>query len=464
MLPSFLEVVMGFTKHFCVVVLPIMLAVAIPFVAVNTFRNYSCDIEIFATWADCVWNGRAVNGVCERFRINYPSVGIFFSAGVMQILSWVGFEGPFQVRAQPFRLVAAAVDSINILLFMAMLRALRVRFAELWTILFAVLPSSRVGGAMFGQIDGVSQLFLSLGFLSAHQAWSVLDMKERLGRVHVWLLVLSTSILCAVSTKQLVVFTIPVLGILFLHLCHKTVRAGCRIWPLALGVSIVVLALSISDRLFPVPNGFGGSVMLYSLLAGSGHGGEISNNGFNIFTLLSLPPSSKSGQWYPFFNLFGVRVSGLPMYIGPILFTVANLAAIFSLRCLLKSLARVDATTGTVAALAMAAFLNLSLNVFLTGTHERYLYHYGFFVVPCLLWLRSKRKVSLSVLAITLAHLTIYGLYVFSVIGRLPSIMGIVSSQRVLTMATLVICIVALVGLVKAALYCRTRGPSQVGG
>ena len=186
---------MGFTKHFCVVVLPILLAVAIPFVAVTTFRNYSCDIDIFATWADCVWNGRAVNGVCERFRINYPSVGIFFSAGVMQLLSWVGFEGPFQVRAQPFRLVAAAVDSINILLFVTMLRALRVRFAELWTLLFAVLPSSRVGGAMFGQIDGVSQLFLSLGFLSAHQAWSVLDMKERLGRVHVWLLVLSTSIL-----------------------------------------------------------------------------------------------------------------------------------------------------------------------------------------------------------------------------------------------------------------------------
>ena len=205
-------------------------------------------------------------------------------------------------------------------------------------------------------------------------------------------------------------------------------------------------------------------VVLPIMLAGSGHGGEISNNGFNIFTLLSLPPSAKSDQWYPFFNLFGVRVSGLPMYIGPILFTVANLAAVLSLRCLLKSLVRVDATTGTVAALAMAAFLNLSMNVFLTGTHERYLYHYGFFMVPCLLWLRSKRKVSLSVLAITLAHLTIYGLYVFSVIGRLPPIVGIVSSQRVLTMATLLICIAALVGLIKAALYCRIRGPSHVRG
>jgi hypothetical protein len=152
------------------------------------------------------------------------------------------------------------------------------------------------------------------------------------------------------------------------------------------------------------------------------------------------------------------------MYIGPILFTVANLAAVLSLRCLLKSLARVDATTGTVAALAMAAFVNLSMNVFLTGTHERYLYHYGFFVVPCLLWLRSKRKISGAVLAITLAHLCIYGLYVFSVIGRLPPIMGIVSSQRVLTVATLVICISALGGLIKAAVYSRTRAPSQVGG
>ncbi len=454
---------MAFMKHLWVVILPVLLAVALPFTAVIMFPYHSCDIEIFSTWADCIWRGRAVNGVCEQFHINYPSIGISASAGVMQLLSWFGFEGHFRMRAQPFRMVAAVVDSVNIFLFLALLRVIGVRFAEWWTLLFAVLPSSRVGGAMFGQIDGVSQLFLSLGFLCAHQGWRVLDTKGEFVRAQLWLFGVGASLICAVFTKQLVVFTAPVLGFLFLFLCYKSFKAGARLWSLVLGVSLLLVALFVSDRLFPVPDGFSGSILLYSLLAGSGHGGEISNNGFNVFTLLSAPPLAKSNQWHHFFDLFGARVMGIPMYIGLVLFSVTNIIALISLRSLLRSSAPVDATTGTVAALAMAAFLNLSMNVFLTGTHERYLYHYGFFIVPGLLWLRSRREVSGVVLALVFAHLIIYGLFVFSVIGPLPPILRSISSQRGLTLVTLLVCLAALAGVVRAATDCRARGSYKSG-
>lgn len=428
-----------------------LLALAIPFIAVTRLRGYSCDIEIFDAWATCVWSGGVVNGVCQKFHINYPSIGILSSAGVMWALSSAGFVGEFRARALPFREVLAVVDAANLILFFALLRALRIRFAAWWTLAFSLLPSTRAGSAMFGQIDGVSQFFLSLGFLCLNRAWSAFDSAGLKQRGNTWLLLLAATILTALSVKQLVVFTVPVLAVGFGYLLYRSVRRFGPPWGLAAAILMLLGILSALDRIFPVPTGYFGSVMLYSLGEGSGHGKAISNNGFNIFTLLPTHQSSSSTNWYPFLTIGGFRVLGIPLYNGIVLFLCFNAIALWCLSRLAAPFKSLDATRGTLLCLALASSLNISMVVFLTGTHERYLYHYGFFIIPCVLWLFDQGRIRGVTVALITGHLIVYGLFVYSKIGHLSPTLRLFSSQRLILFATLGMCLGGLIRLVAAA-------------
>jgi hypothetical protein len=78
-----------------------------------------------------------------------------------------------------------------------------------------------------------------------------------------------------------------------------------------------------------------------------------------------------------------------------------------------KDLSPSQLTTGV---LAVAALCNLFMNTVLAGTHERYLYHYGFFIFPVLCVLTQKRIISRFVPLVCLTHFSIYGIFVFSLI------------------------------------------------
>jgi hypothetical protein len=254
-----------------------------------------------------------------------------------------------------------------------------------------------------------------------------------------------------VCTKQLVIFSLPVLVLGGGYLWYQVAKRFAHPRGVYVTIPFIFTILIALDRMFPVPPGYLGSMMMYSVGAGSRHGREIGNNGFNIFTLLPAHPSSPSDQWYPFFTLWGGQVSGIPLYIGAALFLICNLWVVWCVYRLVRPLGSIDATRATVAALAVAAFLNLSMNVFLTGTHERYLYHYGFFVMPCVLWLLGQGRVGLSVVAIVAAHLTVYGFFVYSKIGRLSSFLVPLSSQILIVTTTLFLCVMSLVRLVQVS-------------
>ena len=121
------------------------------------FYHHS-DVETMMVWAQ-QWN----HGWTEIYNTcpgcNYPLFGIFSTAGVFKLLAKVGVSD----IAWGFRFFLAAVDGANVLLVFLLFRELRIKHAALWAGIIGLLPSSWVGGGVWGQIDGISHCMQPAG-------------------------------------------------------------------------------------------------------------------------------------------------------------------------------------------------------------------------------------------------------------------------------------------------------------
>ena len=438
--------------------LPLLLALSAPFITLFLFpgRIFAIDFESFGYWAKCLsrFQGPAYSD-CSPQLINYPTVGLYASAGVIQLLQSLGLQGASVQLG--FQLFLGAVDTLSILLMYLLLRGLGISHAPWATLVFALLPSTRVGGNLWGQIDDVTQLFLSAALLfglrclrATHRATATKALR--------YFLTLSFAMACSVLTKQLAVFSLPALGIMWLVCVSRLYRL---IPPAALSVTIVAVAVVfiVVDQRFPTPPGYYGSGLLYVFMRGSNHASTVQAMGTSLFALLPIPGHAPSTWAYPIFTLGGVTAKVIPLYFGQFAFFTAVFVMTFFGALVVKRLRPLNPREVLLMTLAVAAGTNLFMNTFLAGTHERYLYHYGFFVYPLLLSLVRTSFFSKALFALCLMHLCIYGCFVFKVfIFNLESPLTKYAQQTV-ALANVVSSFVALWLVTQAA---RRRAPRDL--
>jgi predicted permease len=149
----------------------------------------------------------------------------------------------------------------------------------------------------------------------------------------------------------------------------------------------------------------------------------------------------------------------IPLYFGQFAFFTAVFVMTFFGALVVKRLRPLNPREVLLMTLAVAAGTNLFMNTFLAGTHERYLYHYGFFVYPLLLSLVRTSFFSKALFALCLMHLCIYGCFVFKVfIFNLESPLTKYAQQTV-ALANVVSSFVALWLVTQAA---RRRAPKDL--
>lgn len=396
---------------FFVKYLPLVVSALVPWLTLTLFpRVRSWDVQTFLGWMKCLAADQGpVYTPCFPDPINYPSVGLYLSAGVMLFFQKLGF-GPNEISVLYQRFLAG-VDSLNLLVFYLLLRGLGIRVAAWCTLAFSLLPSTRAGASLWVQIDSVTQLFFTSGFLFALRGLTAID-RDALGKAQRYLLGLGVMISCASLTKQLSIFALPPLALLFISLTYRVGQRATKPRIALILIGILALAFSL-DQAFPTPPGYYGSGVLYVLSTGSKHANILSANGGNLFSLLPGDPSRSSLDFTPLISLWGLTVRGIPRYLGIGWFI--GLSTIFFLCGLrLAAVNRPLSPRGhTLYSLTFAAFLSLLMNTVLTGTHERYMYHYGFFVLPVLLTLVTLSLAYYQILLLVVIHLCIYGLFVY---------------------------------------------------
>lgn len=372
--------------------------------------------KLRANWRDIYIN-------CNR--CTYPIVGILVSAGLIHVLDSVSSLDTYQL----FRLVAGIVDAANVFLLYLLMKQLGVRKSALWAGIVGLLPSSWVGGALWGQIDSYSQFFLLLTLLMIMHLNKTMQNNERRHTLPAYLVLIGLPLTCLMLTKQLAVFNLLILeGIVLANLFLV-----CRSIPKAIIYSGLFLAwqaaiVLLFDLFLKVESPYV-SHLAYVWLTRSNHMNKISGNGFNIWIFLGWAQGASSTD--PFYHTFTPRDTGLGLFVGWM--AVLSVSLFMQLRKLYRTNRPRALDRETLSDLIFfLALTNLCFNVFLSGTHERYLYHFYPMVITGFLGLREHSALfSRTMLAALLFGGVSYGLYVFEILsGELPMALFILRDAR----------------------------------
>lgn len=430
----------------------VLCGLLMPFAIVWFNRTFHpSDYVTFIRWAEC-WqrDPNTAYAVCNP-AANYPFVGLLASAGaLLGLQALTNIQDMWQL-VHHFRLYLAIFDAINFLLVFAIARTLGLNRPMLTALVVSALPSSWAGAALWAQIDGVSQMFLNLsflflakGFLAGTKPVQASLQSDRAGSmqqevqnsrprtVFCWLLASALAMSLLILTKQLVVFSLPVLiammALIGLYLWSAgKVRALSFV---ALAVGLTVALFCLLDRIITVPEGYKGSGYLYVWLGGgSNHGNKISGNGFNIWMLLGRNMWSSSRVPFEALRFGNMDLAltpagmGVFLYISYLVFLAGvMLRSVWS--SLLQSLQLFSEPGRMRLFLGLAALClglcNLGFNVLLAGTHERYLFHgYPFLVLGALALRTHTGLVSVRSLVFLLFAASVYGAFVYTQIGTL---------------------------------------------
>jgi hypothetical protein len=360
--------------------LVLITGVLMPAVIVTLFPRlfHASDLDDFWRWSQ-FWGANWRNIYIDCDRCNYPFLGTMTSAGVM---SWMEIND-FTQMVPTFRYYLAIVDGLNVLMACFIMMSLRVKYAPLWAGLIGLLPSSWVGSSAWGQIDGVGQLLIMLMLLLF--VWFNLSSEKSRSRYFVFIILAGLLLSLAILTKQLIMFSLLSLGFvavvnIFLYSSQpKEMMLSLVMIVLAFVLPIVLidLSLKLEDGYF--------SHLQYVLATGSKHGEIISSFGFNIWTFLARSPSESS---YVPLNVQlseGLLISIVPFWVGISLFLLLNALLIFMYARYFyrqyKNGIHLFSSVDIFLLILHLALVNLSFNLLLTGTHERYLYHFYPFAI-----------------------------------------------------------------------------------
>lgn len=348
-----------------------------PVVIVTLFPKlfHASDLDDFWRWSQ-FWstNWRNIYIDCER--CNYPFLGTMTSGGVM---SWMGIKD-FTQLVPVFRYYLAVIDGLNVLIAWFIMMKLRVKYAPLWAGLIGLLPSSWLGSSAWGQIDGVGQLLIMLMLFLF--VWFNSSSETGRSRHFVFIILAGVLMSLAILTKQLIMFSLLSLG--FMAVVNVFLYSQ---GPKEIMLSLVMLALAfvlpiaLIDLSLNLKAGYF-SHLQYVLATGSQHGDTISSFGFNVWNFLARSPNDSS---HIPLNIQGLSTFIVPFWAGIFLFLLVNVFLLFVYVRFFyrqyKAGLRLFSSTDIFLLLLHLALVNLSFNLLLTGTHERYLYHFYPFVI-----------------------------------------------------------------------------------
>ena len=441
----------------------ILLGIALPFLIVSLIRSeYSSDIEIFIRWADCLRHG---DGALYKIA-NYPVVGAIASGGAIEAIRSVFHVTAHTDLRRIFHFYLALFDALQFVLMGVLAGRIGARRPWAIALLIVALPSTWAGGSVWGQIDGITQVFFLCAILACDACLASTSRRHFAGAQLAFGLGL-TSCGLAMLTKQLSVFSLPWL-FLAVFVCALQIRGewGRKGLLAAAPISAFVGGtLMLADRALTVPRGFGGSSFLFAWFGGgSEHARVISVNGFNLWTLLERDPLSSSTAPFAIPHTGMGQLVLAPKQCGEALFVGLTLVLLWLLVRLqdpVASLARLGRAWSpperhmwTTSLLFVIGIENLLANVVLAGTHERYLYHAYPFLLLGGLCLWEMHRLGWRPLAAIAAGAVFYGVFVFSLIGQIPGFLFF--ARRIEIIAVLhVVLLVVLLG----QLWSRTKGP-----
>jgi hypothetical protein len=413
--------------------------ILLPFIIVwKSSTHPSGDYKTFSFWAEC-WSKDSTK-IYLNCGANYPFVGVIASAGALSTLKTLLGVEDYSQLIRPFQFYLAIFDAFNFVLVWLLARALKLKYALAISLLIAALPSSWAGGALWGQIDDVAQFFLLacvLCFVTVTQSNS-----NKLSLRSVSCCVLGLLALVAfVLTKQLAVFSLPAVLPLAVLACLRLWTSGTKLHGAMATGSALLLGIAFFvflDSRLEVPTIFqhpavgplyhGSGYLFVWLGGGSSHNNEISVNGFNIWTFLDRDMWSSSKE--PFYCLrlrdheFCLTPfhSGFALYGSYILALSAFYITLFFRPLLVRGFHDETQIRFMLATFVLyLAQVNLGFNVFLTGTHERYLYHcFPFLILAAFYFSENTDLLSWPSTLFFVAVATVYGGFVL-LVPRLSS-------------------------------------------
>ena len=130
------------------------------FIIVNVIPFYHrSDVQTFHAWADCLFNsGREIYLKCD-YPPNYPSIGLFASAGMIYIIKAVTGFTDGEVINSIFRSYLFLFDLLNLWLFIIIAQMMQFHKPIIMGVILFLIPSNLMGGAVWGQIDNISLSF-----------------------------------------------------------------------------------------------------------------------------------------------------------------------------------------------------------------------------------------------------------------------------------------------------------------
>ncbi len=332
----------GYVLLFAACILPLTLRLLFP----DTYHHY--DVHTFQQWGDFHDNMKDL--YLTECYCNYPYLGMLLSTGLIRLLGDAVF---------PFLVVLSFVDMLNILILYRIFRKLGCSKPALWAGIIGLLPAVWVGGALWGQIDTIGQTFLLLLTV-------VIIQHLRSGEHKAIYFVLYGLLFSAcILTKQLLLFPLAPIGVFLLTHLVQSANWMNTLRLVTLGVLFFLLPIAIIDSYVSIPGNYAWSHLEKILLEGSDHMDEISGNGFNIWMLFYDNMGAASTDTL---IITSPKKLGLLMFVG--LFLFVTIRQIQFLRSDSEWKDRL------IVLLFFFVLINLGFNLFLTGTHERYLYHF----------------------------------------------------------------------------------------
>jgi hypothetical protein len=383
------------------------------------------DLDAFLRWSQD-WAKGAQDIYVNCAYCNYPFLGMVFSAGAVDWLGIRDFDGMMGL----FRYYLAFIDLLNVVVLYYLLRALKIKDAAFWSGIVGLLPSSWIGASYWGQIDNIGQFFILAFLLLAAKINEIPASKA--WRNYLLAFTLGFLLSCLVMTKQLVFFSMISLG----SMAVANIILVSRKWT-SLFVNLFVLAASFAAPILLVDSMLKFdpqyiSHLHYILATGSSHGDTISSFGFNLWTFFTTDPFGSSHEPLSVFGLSLIPYkAGIALFLSSVL--LLSVAAVyFHLKENNKSI------TGFTSRrlgfwVAHLALVNLSFNLFLTGTHERYLYHFFPFAIVAILFTQKMEGLNRIVLiggaafygVFLYGYLTGYNLYFDQVPYRIMSLLAL---------------------------------------
>lgn len=368
-----------------------LLPIVLRFLFPDIYHHF--DVHTFVEWGK--YHDNLSDLYLTECYCNYPYIGMLLSTGILRL---------FNDSVFAFLSLLSIIDLLNVYLIYRILKSLIVQRAALFAGILGILPAVWVGGGFWGQIDTFGQTLL-LGLI-----WLIIRHKQ-LNKHHTLIfacygLFFSVGLL----TKQLLLFPLAPIGVYVAFSAFRVTNSVQRgILLLLTSFVAFLLPILLVDASISVPDRFLFSHLERVFFEGSDHMNEISGNGFNVWMFFFEDMGASSEQ--PFLLLS-------PKNLGLISFVL--LSAWLSYKHLQFHIKKVNRQLILVSLFFFFLLINLGFNLLLTGTHERYLYHFYPFLGIALLYVSRLHLFVVQKIDFVLLLIggIIYGLFVWGILRQ----------------------------------------------